>query len=133
MRLLVSGGRKYMDYDKILSALVELGGKEGIEVLIHGAARGADSLAKKAAKVLGIPNLPFPVTDEDWRLYGKFAGPMRNQKMLDEGHPDFLIAFPDSDSRGTWDMIYRAKAAGLKLRVYSGENVFTEADIHGKR
>ena len=38
--------------------------------------------------------------------YGKAAGPIRNQQMLDEGKPDVVIAFPGAS--GTADMINRA-------------------------
>ncbi len=118
MRVLVTGGREYWDYQKILNALVEFGGKDAIEVVIHGDARGADTLAKKAAKALGIPHLPFPIPKEDWKIHGKFAGSMRNQKMIDEGNPDLVLAFPDPNSRGTWDMVYRAKANGIPVKVF---------------
>ena len=38
----------------------------------------------------------------------------RNQEMIDEGQPGFVIAFPGG--RGTADMKRRAKKAGLPVR-----------------
>jgi hypothetical protein len=37
--------------------------------------------------------------------------------MLDFGAPDFVMAFPLPDSRGTWDMVNRAKKAGIVVYV----------------
>ena len=44
----------------------------------------------------------------DWEKHGKAAGAIRNQQMLDDYHPDAVIAFPGG--RGTADMIKRARA-----------------------
>lgn len=49
---------------------------------------------------------------------GKAAGPIRNQRMLDEGKPDLVVAFPGG--RGTADMVRRAKAAGVPVRLNRG-------------
>ena len=53
----------------------------------------------------------------DWDRHGKSAGPIRNRQMLAEGHPDLVVAFPDTVSRGTWDMIGAARHAGVKVWV----------------
>jgi hypothetical protein len=37
--------------------------------------------------------------------------------MIDEGHPNYVLAFPDPKSRGTWDMVKKAHTAGLKGKV----------------
>ena len=88
-------------------------------LIIQGAARGADTLAKVAAIYLGIPWQSFPA---DWDAHGKKAGPIRNQQMLDE-KPDLVIAFhPDTGcTPGTLDMISRARAAGVPVRVVTYE------------
>lgn len=42
----------------------------------------------------------------------------RNQRMVDLAESgDYLLAFPDADSRGTWDCYRRGKARGLKCYV----------------
>ena len=115
MRVLVCGSRNWTDADAILEALVALG--PVIEVVIEGEAPGADSLAREAAQRLDIPVLKFPA---DWTKYGKAAGPIRNQQMLDEGHPDLVLAFPLQASRGTWDMVRRARLANIETRVMTG-------------
>jgi hypothetical protein len=115
LRVLVCGGRNYTDYEKIRQTLIELGGSAKIELVIHGAADGADSLANRAAFELDIPAQAVPA---DWKTYGRAAGPTRNQFMLDQYHPNLCLAFPDEESRGTWDMVRRAKKAGVKVEVY---------------
>jgi hypothetical protein len=83
-----------------------------IELLIHGAARGADSLAAAWAHDCHVPQLGVRA---DWNKHGRAAGPIRNQIMLDEGKPHLVIAFPGGT--GTADMVRRARAA--KVRVIS--------------
>lgn len=56
----------------------------------------------------------------DWKLHGEGAGPRRNQRMLNEGQPELVLAFvnkPLAESRGTADMVRRAKAAGISTYV----------------
>ena len=110
MRVLVCGGRDYADRDAVFAALDHLAHRRGVAVVIHGAARGADTLAADWATARNVPALPFPA---DWKRAGKAAGHIRNQRMLDEGRPDGVVAFPGGT--GTADMIRRSKAAGLKV------------------
>jgi hypothetical protein len=108
--VLVCGSRFYADYDKVVDYL------KSIEVsqLLAGGCRGADTLAVRAARALGYPFLEFPA---DWQKFGKAAGPIRNQRMLDEGKPDLVVAFHEnlSQSKGTSDMIRRAIKKGLPV------------------
>ena len=77
-------------------------------VVIHGACKGADVLAGQAAHILDIQVEEYPA---EWGRYGRAAGPIRNQQMLDEGRPDCLLAFHSDirKSKGTADKIRRAK------------------------
>jgi hypothetical protein len=81
--------------------------------IISGAAKGVDSAAIDYA----ISDfLPFEEYPADWDQYGKGAGYIRNQQMLDTGI-DLVVAFPGG--RGTADMVRRAKKAGVEvLEVY---------------
>jgi len=107
--------------------------KMGRVLIISGAASGADSLAAEWAKdnhptysdLVELP-LMFPA---DWnnidrpgavvkvnragKKYDALAGFVRNQKMIDEGRPDLVVAFPGG--RGTADMIRRARDAGIEV------------------
>lgn len=113
LRVLVCGGRDYADRDAVFSVLNVLQAERGIALLIHGAARGADSLGAEWAASRGIEVLRFPVTPAMWHTQGKKAGPLRNGRMLAEGNPDGVVAFPGGP--GTADMIRQAEAAGVKV------------------
>ena len=57
-------------------------------IIVHGAARGADSIAGVIAKEFGFDVRVYPVTPEEWSALGKAAGVLRNTKMLCSEHPD---------------------------------------------
>lgn len=114
MRLLVCGDRNWTNKELIRREV------EGLrpDVVIHGAARGADVLGGMAARELGIEVIEFPA---QWEKYGRAAGPIRNQQMLGEGKPTIVFAFNNkiSESKGTKDMIRRARKAGLPVYLYT--------------
>jgi hypothetical protein len=65
----------------------------------------------------GIAVEHFPA---DWQALGYAAGPMRNNRMADYTRevPDgACIAVPAADSRGTWDMVRKARARKLKVYI----------------
>lgn len=103
IRLLVTGGRNYTNRTRLDAVLDAIHRKHAIEVVIHGACRGADTLAGEWAKSRGVPVDPFPVRESDgpWPE----AGPKRNGRMLIVGQPTHCTAFPTKESRGTWDMV----------------------------
>lgn len=97
---------------RVLDTLVS-----GRDTVLHGAARGADTLAAEWCSgdrdIARVPCVAFPA---DWTAHGKAAGAIRNQRMLDDGEPHIVIAFPGG--RGTADMVRRARKAGVPvLRV----------------
>ena len=110
MRVLVCGGRAYSDAERVNAVLGKLHREAGIDHLIEGGANGADRLARQWAQAARVP---FQTFDADWENQGSFAGPMRNQRMLDEGAPDVVIAFPGG--RGTGDMIKKARQSGVQV------------------
>lgn len=107
MKVLVCGGRQFNDYLNASLALDDLNLGEG-DTIIEGGASGADACAFNYATYRGISCETFQA---DWQAHGKKAGPIRNQRMLDEGKPDMVVAFPGG--KGTADMKKRAKKAGL--------------------
>lgn len=110
IRVLVCGGRDFDDELLVLTVLLTLHNDHGIFCVIHGAARGADTLAGRVARELGIEVYEYPA---DWNAHGRRAGPIRNEKMLREGKPDLVVAFPGGI--GTADMVNRAWKAGIKV------------------
>lgn len=115
MRVLVCGSRDWTDGAAIQAALQAVLARGPVELVMHGDARGADRLAAGVAVELGLPVRAFPA---DWTHLGRAAGPVRNQRMLDEGQPSLVLAFPLPRSRGTWDMMFRARAAGVAVEVW---------------
>jgi predicted Rossmann-fold nucleotide-binding protein len=110
MKILVCGGRDFTNKKALYEAL-DVGSQGAEEVLIiHGGAKGADSLAQQWADEKGWPCQYFPA---DWDKNGTAAGPMRNQKMLDVGKPDLVVAFPGG--RGTTDMKKRTLKMNMAL------------------
>lgn len=109
-RVLVCGGRDFKDSAFLQRELDKLNKLHSFEVLIEGDARGADRLAGEWAVSRGIENLKFPA---DWKKHGRAAGPIRNQRMLEEGKPDLVVAFPGG--RGTENMARQAGQRGLPV------------------
>ena len=109
IRVLICGDRYWQDKASIRKVIDSL--PPGATV-IHGAAPGADSIAWDCAVERRLTVLTFPA---QWSEYGKAAGRIRNQQMLDEGRPDRVVWFhPNlSQSRGTRDMLERARKANI--------------------
>lgn len=109
-RVLVCGGRDYSDRRSLYAVLDAAHMANPIELLIAGGANGADALAVDWA---GWHAVKSQVFNADWKTHGKVAGLRRNQRMLDEGKPHLVIAFPGG--RGTADMVRRAEVAGVPV------------------
>jgi hypothetical protein len=58
MRILICGGRDYSDIAGLFTTLDAIHHDHAVSVVIHGAARGADSLGASWAKSRGIPERP---------------------------------------------------------------------------
>lgn len=109
-RVLVCGGRNYVDRDRVFEVLDTYNDAAGIDLIIEGGAKGADRLAAWWADKRGVAKETY---EADWDNQGSFAGPARNKRMLDEGQPDLVIAFPGG--KGTADMKKKARRAGVKV------------------
>jgi hypothetical protein len=107
--VLICGGRDYSDWD-FMKEVLESAKREGFDQIIHGGASGADAMAREIGFSLGFRILCYRA---EWAKYGRSAGPIRNQTMLEEGKPDLVIAFPGG--RGTADMVSRANYAGVRV------------------
>ena len=110
-RILICGDRNYQDWIKVQEYLDTI---SRTTIIIHGGARGADSLAGNLASGRGWGIMRFPA---NWSKYGRAAGPTRNQQMLDESKPDLVVYFHDDieNSKGTKDMITRAEKANIPV------------------
>lgn len=116
MRVLITGSRAWSDIDAIRKALHETTQNEPDHLritIVHGNALGADYMAGELADQAGFR---VEVHRAEWDKYGRFAGPVRNQKMVDLG-ADVCLAFPDAGSVGTWDCVKRAAMAGIRVEI----------------
>lgn len=95
-------------------------------ILIHGAARGIDTIVDDRYR--HSDNLTVEAFPADWTAHGRAAGPIRNKAMLDrllalrnEGYAPLVIAFHDdiANSKGTKGMARLAYDAGLPVTVYT--------------
>ena len=116
MRILVTGSRKFNSADSVFIYFTQYEGD--IELIIHGGARGADSLAEAYAFQNGIHTKivrPVYPSKKDYYLH-------RNAEMV--GMCDEVVAFWDGKSRGTKFTINYAKKRGKKVTVIKeeGEN-----------
>ena len=112
MRVLVCGGRDYTNEDVVFWHIDNLLDMGRSLTIIEGGARGADALAARFADRNHL-QCGHEQYKANWTKYGKAAGGIRNQEMLDSG-VDLVLAFPGG--RGTADMVRRAKAAGVEVR-----------------
>lgn len=114
-RLLVSGSRNFEDYNYMSWHLDHIHMKHEYLTIVHGdCPKGADFLARCWAQYRGVPEERYPA---DWNKYGKAAGFIRNQKMVDT-YPDEAWFFPKGVSRGTWDCFDKAVKAGIPYVVF---------------
>ena len=113
--VLVCGGRNFQDYQSVQEELGMLAPSR----IIHGGANGADSLGGRYARENRIDCRKFPAI---WRPadgrdpvtgralqkgYNPRAGFQRNERMLHEGRPDLVMAFPGGN--GTAHMVRTAR------------------------
>ena len=126
-RVLVCGSRDFDDHGLVAAKLDEIRQRLGDVPMrvIAGAARGADSLAAAWAERHGVPCDEYPA---DWDLYGRSAGYRRNERMLTEGDPHVVVAFPLGESRGTRQMMRIAAAAGVAVEEVDARTRTTLTD-----
>lgn len=120
IRILVTGSRTWTNRNwlsmELISAAAETAG--GLEVpvtLVSGACpRGADRIAEELAKSWDWTVERHPA---DWKAYGKAAGFIRNQQMVDLG-ADICLAFVRNGSRGATHCGQAAERAGIPTRWF---------------
>lgn len=112
-RLLVTGGRDFDDGDYVFRWLTLLHLRYGFRILIHGGARGADTIADIWARGHGVQPARCDALWPYYRSRGhyKVGGHMRNKAML-LLQPQLVVAFPGGN--GTADMLQLGKDAGFQ-------------------
>jgi hypothetical protein len=119
--VLVTGDRNWTNRSVVFSALVSLQAytTDGNVCIVHGAARGLDTIAGEVARELGYDVDPH---EAEWDKYGRAAGPIRNQEMLEE-RPNLVLSFHDDlvHSKGTRDMVKKALKAQIHVHHYRSD------------
>lgn len=100
MKIVVAGSRVICNRNLVFDILDQ--SKFKIEGVIEGEALGVDVLSRKWAESRGIEVLPFPVSKDEWRRYGKSAGMRRNERMAEIA--DALILIWTGNSPGSKNM-----------------------------
>lgn len=109
--VLVCGGRDYADDRRLCATLDRVRAKHPEMWLMHGMARGADSLAGLWAATREVPHIVVPA---EWSKdeTKKKAGHLRNARMRDLG-PNAVVAFPGG--AGTRGMVLLAEERSIPV------------------
>lgn len=130
MIILCTGSRDWRDWEAIRRRFAYW--VHADTTVIHGAQVsedkktgekwGADWIVDQLARQLGAIVDPHPA---DWKRFGKRAGGIRNQEMVDlhQIRPiDVCLAWPLGKSPGTRDCMRRAARAGIQVMNYGDRN-----------
>lgn len=115
-RVMVTGSRNWSNAQAIEDALEGQLVEHGAITVVHGAARGADSIADNWAKAKIAQGAKVKVESypAEWNKYGKSAGPKRNQQMVDLG-ATVVLGFPIGQSVGTRHAMGAARKSGIRV------------------
>lgn len=105
----------------VAKALDKSSYRDQIKELVSGHCRGIDLVAERWARGNNIPIKVFPA---DWNQYGKSAGPIRNQQMVDYADALIAIPHPTEKSKGTWCIVGQMRKAGKPFFVYKVQEDF---------
>ena len=124
MVVLVTGDRNWDDPEIVLQRLLLL---PADTILVHGAARGLDTMADVIACHLGFTVYSEPA---NWQLYKKSAGPIRNRHMYDTYKPDLVLAFHNNinGSRGTKDMVEYVLETNTPIELFTKTEVIVDRE-----
>lgn len=112
MKVIVCGSRGWKDERVVAQRVAAL---PADTIILHGGAEGPDIFAFRAALRLNLTAYSFL---PEWKVYGKRAGFVRNDLMLDQEGVGLVIAFWDGSSRGTAYTIEGAEKRGIPTEVH---------------
>lgn len=112
----IIGGRKFYDRVFMRDRLVDWQKTHGdIITIVSGGAEGADSLANDYS-ILFLNKKVIECLPDYEKYRARKALSLRNALIVKKSQ--VIIAFPDANSRGTWNTIRMAKKRGVPVYVY---------------
>lgn len=121
MKIAIIGSRYLHDLRFLNKAIDKSPFKDKITMVISGGASGVDYLAERWCKYNKIPIIIYK---PDWDKYGKSAGPIRNQYIIENSDGVIAIPHPTKESKGTNNSIKIAKEKDKPLFIYNVNNDF---------
>jgi hypothetical protein len=115
MRVIIAGSRHIHDRNVLNEALRSCPFAEEIETVISGGCKGVDRLGEEWARE---NSKKLVVIRAKWDEYKNSAGPIRNSVMAQAADALIAIPNPNGPSKGTDDMIKKAKRYGLLVYVH---------------
>ena len=128
MKVAVVGSRNFSDYAKVKDYLDRLNAMRGIDTIVSGGAKGADSLGEKWARENRVKTLIFEAKWDDvthpgaviksnqWgKKYDATAGFRRNKQIIEAA--DVVLAFWDMRSPGTKDSVEYARKIKKPIKI----------------
>ncbi len=106
----VVGSRNIQDYQMVKEILDNY----DISLIISGGAKGIDTLSEQYAN---DNNIPTKIHYAEWEKFGKSAGMIRNEYIINDA--DKIIAIWDGFSKGTKNSINHAKRLKKPLFLYT--------------
>jgi hypothetical protein len=118
LAIIACGSRNWVDEAAVFRSL-DVMRERRLDLVIHGASRGADLIACEWARLCNVQRLALPA---QWDRDGKSAGPIRNAAMLtilqqleSFGYDIEVHGWPLGESRGTRHMMKIASDAGVTV------------------
>lgn len=113
LHIAIVGGRDFNDYELLKNTFNKyIENKNFMVSIVSGGAAGADILADKYAKDLGVEIIVFR---PDFKKFGRLAALQINTEIIEKS--DIVFAFWDGKSRGTHDSIKKAQNREKKLYI----------------
>lgn len=115
----IIGSRDFTNFDFLDKKVNELLPKQDNDiVIVSGGARGTDLLAEKFADKYGYEK---DIYRAKWHIHGKCAGYLRNHDVVKNS--DFIIAFWDGISKGTYNVVRLAKLNNKPIKIIRIDNL----------
>lgn len=114
MKIAIVGSRDYQHLERVHQYIRDCLVHE--DVIISGGAKGVDTYAAEYGRYVLLDVVVFY---PEWSKYGKAAGMIRNQAIVDAA--DKVVAFWNGKSKGTADTIAKARKAGKPVEIIKDE------------